>query len=160
MLFCSYLIVLCFRPWPWLRLCGQKWCQSLEIDVFRARLHQNEVRNDVIQFWVSLTSSLPSSPSCFFPSLNFRASMYGFHPPWWCPTSNPHCLLPEMPVLSIFLNISSKLSTHYLSMSISFSMVGTPVSCTKGVSCVDFLTCGWLVSPPWMPTLFFSHPCM
>jgi len=30
---------------------------------------------------------------------------------------------------------------------------------TKGVSRVDFPTWGWLVSPPWMPTIFFSDPC-
>jgi len=29
----------------------------------------------------------------------------------------------------------------------------------KGVSHVDFLTWGWLVSPPRMPTNFFSYPC-
>jgi len=29
----------------------------------------------------------------------------------------------------------------------------------KGVSHVDFPTWGWLVSPPWMPTIFFSDPC-
>jgi len=44
------LFVLCFRPWPWSSLCGRQWCLSLEMDVVGARLRQNEVRNNVIQF--------------------------------------------------------------------------------------------------------------
>lgn len=59
----------------------------------------------------------------------FRRIHYGFHQPWWCPASNPHCSLPEAPVLSICSNIySSKFSAYSLSTPTFFKMVGAPVS--------------------------------
>lgn len=79
-----------------------------------------------------LTSCSDSLPICTIPSQLAGTPNNASHPSWWCPTSNPHCPFYEIPVWSVFSNISSSnLAKHSLSKSTSHKIDRTLVICTS-----------------------------
>ena len=103
------------------------------MDVIGSKLNVSEwPEQNLLVGWSGLTSHSDSLPTHSFPSQLAGTPNDGSQFPWWCPTSRPHCEFPEMPVQSVFSNISSsKLAKQSLSMSTSLRINGTLVSCAS-----------------------------